>query len=148
MLGASLRGGDFASLCFESLDFLLNGLGFLGIAPFGIPVQLLPILPLTPFGGSLEDKFGHVLLRWAFNASVGEVLDHSGAIVSDRTKVEGVSTWVKSKNHVKLLYKDRGWLMDGADDSLSGLGQFLEESDNRVGRLRAVKFQTVSIFLK
>lgn len=106
MLGFSLRRWDLDSLRLELLDFLLHGLRFLRIAPFGTPVELFAIFAFAAFGCSLEDEFSDVLFGWAFNASVGKILDNGRAILSNRTEIEGVSSWVESEDHVELLNQD------------------------------------------
>ena len=114
------------------LDFLGTILVFTGVGP-----DVAPVLAFVVRVAS-ADSFEHVL-RWirtgrAFPGAIGlEIVDQVSRIFSERTVVDDTATGFEEEEFVELFEENRGGLMDGAKDSLAGVGEFAQEADDVEG---------------
>jgi len=92
VLGSCFRHGRLASFGLESCDLLIDSLCIVTLSPFGIPVDFRAIGSFTRLCSGLEDELGNVLLWWAVETTLAEILDDFAAVLANRAEVECVSS--------------------------------------------------------
>jgi hypothetical protein len=65
-------------------------------------------------------------------ATFSEIGSYILSVLADRSKVEGISSRIQGKYHVKLLDQDRARLVNSTDDGLTSLAQLPEKAHDRV----------------
>lgn len=123
----------------ELLDLLLD----LAIL-FAVVPGLDPVMVLTT--NDLEHVFSGVLVVVALAGAVAlEVAEKSAGLFTDVAEVDGLATFAEEQESVELLEQDSARLVDGAEYSLSTIGQLAEEGTDSPGTLRV---QSTSRFVQ
>jgi hypothetical protein len=68
----------------------------------------------------LKHHFSRILVSREFSGAIAlEVAYHCLGVLSDSSKVHGLSTGGQEEESIEFLEQDSGWLMNGAQDSLT-----------------------------
>jgi len=78
--------------------------------------------------------FGRIFLIVTLAGTVAfEVIEKCPGVLADGAKVDSLSTFGKEKQSVEFLEQNGTRLMDGAENSLTCIGKFAEESADSPG---------------
>jgi hypothetical protein len=118
----------------QLVDLSLDALGFFALLP-----DLVPVGTLSSRSGvdDLEHEFGWVLLIVTLSGSIiFEVFKKCTTVLADVSEIHRLTALCQEKKAVELLEEDGAGLMDGTQDSLTGVGKLAEEGANGPGTLR------------
>ena len=138
-------GLDVSKSCVNVFDLLQGLFSFAAVQPDLLSVidivnaYTVPIL-VCGCGCAGTDLFENILrgvgVRVARRSTVTlEIIDQSFGSFASISKIDGFSPFLKKKQTVKLLKEDSTWLMDGAQNRLSSIGQFSQELHHPPGSL-------------
>jgi hypothetical protein len=124
-------------------DFSLDSEAFLAALPNSVPI-------FTLGAGSVVDDLEHpfswvLVITTSSSTLLLKVVKQSTRVLTNVSKVHGLTTTSKEEKSVKLLEQNGTGLMDGAEDSLSCVGKLAKEGDNSP---RALRVQTAGRFIK
>lgn len=118
----------------QFVDLFLNILGLVALLPYLMPVRSLSRRSSID---NFEHEFSRVLIVLAVSSTIGlEVVKKCSGVLSDITEVDSLTTLCQKEKAVELLEKDGTRLMNGTEDSLTGVGELAEESADSPGTLR------------
>ena len=99
-----------------------------------IPIYRSSITPCA-LGNSLDDELCNVLARRAIIPPLGKLSDHISAILPDGSEVESIAARIERQNDIELLDQHGSRLVDGANDILPSLREFLQDTNDRESAL-------------
>ena len=114
------------------LDFPGTVLVFAGVGPDIAPVLAFVVRVASADG--LEHVLCWVRAGRALPGTVGfEIVDQVSRILAKRTVVDDAAAGFEEEEFVEFFEEDGGGLVDGAKDSLAGVGEFAQEADDVEG---------------
>lgn len=87
--------GILAAFVVYAIDFSEHLLLLLRLSPLFAPIDLLAVDSLTSFHSRLKDELGNIAVGWTVVTAIGEVFDDVLAILTNRSKVKHIASWVQ-----------------------------------------------------